>query len=342
MKVSMKLFYISSILSNYENSKTTINKVYTLKSEYKKALEAVKKEKSNISNKKLTELIIRIVVAMFNAPKNYRNNLTFYPSWIEQSIETSIDRADDGDYYYASLSVNLVPRSYVYSQLMKEIQSDDTINIQEYNLKLLKRYKIIDSPKGSPKHSTKSSPKRSKSSPKGFKFYCHQRTKQELINEALRKKLIKNKSQGLKMKKDQLCKLLGISTEKPKASGKSSSKENTKKCNDYSKDELINLVNKKTKEEICKFLKIPIPKKHKSPPKKRKSPPRKHKSPPKKRKSPKKPKSIRCPELMKKLDIYNKKQFRKWAVKGGHPDKGGAKSLFQQVNNCVEGGIYAN
>lgn len=40
--------------------------------------------------------------------------------------------------------------------------------------------------------------------------------------------------------------------------------------------------------------------------------------------------------------IYNKKDYLKWAVSGGHPDKGGDTGLFQDVNNCVENNQFCN
>ena len=36
-----------------------------------------------------------------------------------------------------------------------------------------------------------------------------------------------------------------------------------------------------------------------------------------------------CRTAMCKKSIYNRKDFLKWALKGGHPNKGGSTALFQ-------------
>ncbi len=48
----------------------------------------------------------------------------------------------------------------------------------------------------------------------------------------------------------------------------------------------------------------------------------------------------RCTNLMCSNDIFNKHDFRKWAVKGGHPDKGGSTARFQNVLNCIHKELY--
>ena len=41
-----------------------------------------------------------------------------------------------------------------------------------------------------------------------------------------------------------------------------------------------------------------------------------------------------CKTLLASKGIASKKEFHKWSVRGGHPDKGGNQSIFQDVSNC--------
>ena len=41
-----------------------------------------------------------------------------------------------------------------------------------------------------------------------------------------------------------------------------------------------------------------------------------------------------CRQLLFDNNIFNKKDFLKWSVKGGHPDKGGNYKKFQEVSSC--------
>lgn len=49
-----------------------------------------------------------------------------------------------------------------------------------------------------------------------------------------------------------------------------------------------------------------------------------------------------CIDLMCKNNIHNKKEYLRWAVAGGHPDKGGNTAIFQGVNTCQEHNYYCN
>ena len=41
-----------------------------------------------------------------------------------------------------------------------------------------------------------------------------------------------------------------------------------------------------------------------------------------------------CRKILFNNNIFNKKDFLKWSLKGGHPDKGGDYRLFQEVSSC--------
>jgi hypothetical protein len=47
-------------------------------------------------------------------------------------------------------------------------------------------------------------------------------------------------------------------------------------------------------------------------------------------------KSKNCVLFLKSMGIKTKRDFNKWGLRGGHPDKGGETLLFQQVSNCVD------
>ena len=49
-----------------------------------------------------------------------------------------------------------------------------------------------------------------------------------------------------------------------------------------------------------------------------------------------------CANLMCSNNISNKRNFRKWAAKGGHPDKGGSTERFQDVINCIHKDQYCD
>jgi len=44
--------------------------------------------------------------------------------------------------------------------------------------------------------------------------------------------------------------------------------------------------------------------------------------------------SFDCQKELCKLGITNDKTFRKWSVKGGHPDKGGDGKYYAKVSDC--------
>ena len=57
-----------------------------------------------------------------------------------------------------------------------------------------------------------------------------------------------------------------------------------------------------------------------------------------------------CRQILFDNNIFEKKDFLKWSVRGGHPDKGGDYKKFQEVSSCNDdffgihkkcsGGIY--
>ena len=49
-----------------------------------------------------------------------------------------------------------------------------------------------------------------------------------------------------------------------------------------------------------------------------------------------------CKTEMCKKDIYNRKEFLKWAVKGGHPNKGGSTKIFQVLSACADKQIFCD
>lgn len=49
-----------------------------------------------------------------------------------------------------------------------------------------------------------------------------------------------------------------------------------------------------------------------------------------------------CQKIMCSKDIKTKKDYHKWAVRGGHPDKGGSTAVFQDVQNCVDANNYCS
>ena len=49
-----------------------------------------------------------------------------------------------------------------------------------------------------------------------------------------------------------------------------------------------------------------------------------------------------CDQLMCREGIKDRRGFHKWAARGGHPDKGGSTSKFQEVNNCQMSGSYCS
>ena len=53
-----------------------------------------------------------------------------------------------------------------------------------------------------------------------------------------------------------------------------------------------------------------------------------------------KPRGDPCKQIMCSKGIANRKGYLKWSVKGGHPDKGGSTSVFQDVNNCQMRGKF--
>ena len=55
-----------------------------------------------------------------------------------------------------------------------------------------------------------------------------------------------------------------------------------------------------------------------------------------KRETPPEDKSKNCVLFLKSMGIKTKKDFWKWGLRGGHPDKGGETLLFQQVSHCVD------
>jgi len=50
----------------------------------------------------------------------------------------------------------------------------------------------------------------------------------------------------------------------------------------------------------------------------------------------KKERVVSCDEIMCENKIYNKKDWKFWSVRGGHPDKGGDTADFQDVLNCIQ------
>lgn len=49
-----------------------------------------------------------------------------------------------------------------------------------------------------------------------------------------------------------------------------------------------------------------------------------------------------CDRVMCHEGIRTRGQYKRWAARGGHPDKGGSTSKFQQVNNCQMSGQFCN
>jgi hypothetical protein len=47
-----------------------------------------------------------------------------------------------------------------------------------------------------------------------------------------------------------------------------------------------------------------------------------------------------CSAVMCPKGIASRRDYLKWAAKGGHPDKGGSTSTFQAVNNCQSTGKF--
>jgi hypothetical protein len=43
-----------------------------------------------------------------------------------------------------------------------------------------------------------------------------------------------------------------------------------------------------------------------------------------------------CLDVLKEHNIETVRDFNKWALKGGHPDKGGDTAIFQEVSDCVD------
>ena len=48
----------------------------------------------------------------------------------------------------------------------------------------------------------------------------------------------------------------------------------------------------------------------------------------------------KCVSLMCKYNITSKKDFLQWALKGGHPNKGGKTNVFAMLSNCNDNKIY--
>ena len=64
--------------------------------------------------------------------------------------------------------------------------------------------------------------------------------------------------------------------------------------------------------------------------------PRYNKPPP----APSQPTRDPCSAVMCPKGIASRRDYLKWASKGGHPDKGGSTSTFQAVNNCQSTGKF--
>ena len=64
--------------------------------------------------------------------------------------------------------------------------------------------------------------------------------------------------------------------------------------------------------------------------------PRYNKPPP----APSQPTRDPCSAVMCPKGIASRRDYLKWAAKGGHPDKGGSTSTFQAVNNCQSKGKF--
>ena len=48
----------------------------------------------------------------------------------------------------------------------------------------------------------------------------------------------------------------------------------------------------------------------------------------------------RCVNTMCNYNIFNKKDFLLWALKGGHPNKGGSTNLFATISDCNDKKVY--
>ena len=61
---------------------------------------------------------------------------------------------------------------------------------------------------------------------------------------------------------------------------------------------------------------------------------------PKPRPPPPRPRGDPCQAVMCPKGIASRRDYLKWAARGGHPDKGGSTAIFQSVNNCQSDGRF--
>ncbi len=43
-----------------------------------------------------------------------------------------------------------------------------------------------------------------------------------------------------------------------------------------------------------------------------------------------------CTEILRKQNVSSNRDFKFWAKRGGHPDKGGDNATFQNISDCVD------